>query len=113
MIFNGLLICVVFLILFGLALWPVLFKNSRYFKAALIAANLVFLIMLVLFAATINNTEKHWQEEREQFRKETLPEVAKKLTGSEKKEYTKISESEQDIEKIQNAVRQFSREVSE
>lgn len=113
MIFNGLLICVVFLVLFGLALWPVLFKNSKRFKLVLIAANLIFLIMLLFFGASISSTETLWQERRESFRKETLPEIAKKLEGSEKKEYTKIPETEQNIEKIQQAVKQFSREVAE
>lgn len=113
MIFNGLLICVVFLVLFGLALWPVLFKNSKRFKLVLIAANLIFLIMLLFFGASISSTETLWQERRESFRKETLPEIAKKLEGSEKKEYTKIPETEQNIEKIQQTVKQFSREVAE
>ncbi|MBO5201919.1 MAG: hypothetical protein J6C30_04225 [Lentisphaeria bacterium] len=113
MIFNGLLICVVFLTLFGLALWPVLFKNSKRFKLVLIAANLIFLLMLLFFGTSISSTETLWQEKRESFRKETLPHIAKKLEGTEKKEYTGISDTELDIEKIQQAVKQFSAEVAE
>ncbi len=111
MIFNGLLICVIFLTLFGLSLWPVLLKNSKHFKMVLIAANIIFLIMLIFFGATLNNTEKEWQKERQVFRRETLSAVAKKLEGTEKKQYTKIPESEQDIKKIEETVKQFSTEV--
>lgn len=113
MIFNGLLICVVFLTLFGLSLWPVLLKNSKHFKLVLIAANLVFLIMVIFFGAAVSSTETKWQEERKSFREETLPAVAKKLEGTEKINCTKIPETEQDIEKIESAVKDFSREVAE
>lgn len=111
MIFNGLLICVIFLTLFGLSLWPVLLKNSKHFKLVLIAANVVFLLMLIFFGASLNRTGALWEEKREAFRTETLPEVAKKLEGTEKKEYTKISETEQDIQKIEETVNNFSAEV--
>lgn len=113
MIFNGLLICVIFLTLFGLSLWPVLFKKSKHFKLILIATNLVFLIMLIFFGTSVSSTDAKWQKKRETFRTETLPEIAKKLEGTEKKQYTKISETELDIEKIDAAVQQFSREVAE
>lgn len=112
MIFNGLLICVLFLTLFGLSLWPVLLKNSKRFKLVLIAANVVFLLMVLFFGASLNNTEEEWQKEREIFRSGTLPAVVKKLEGTEKKEYQKISEDEQDIRKIEEAINHFSAEVA-
>ena len=112
MIFQGLLICVIFLTLFGLSLWPILLKNSKHFKLVLIAANVIFLLMVIFFGATLNNTEEEWQKEREIFRSGTLPAVAKKLEGTEKKEYQKISEDEQDIRKIEDAINHFSTEVT-
>lgn len=112
MIFQGLLICVIFLTLFGLSLWPILLKNSKHFKLVLIAANVIFLLMVIFFGASLNNTEEEWQKKRETFRTGTLPAVAKKLEGTEKKEYQKISEDEQDIQKIEEAIDLFSTEVA-
>lgn len=112
MIFNGLLICVVFLILFGLSLWPVLLKNSKHFKLVLIAVNLVFLAMVIFFGASVSRTETTWQEKRKAFREETLPAVASKLEGTEKINCTKIPETEQNIEKIEGTIQEFSRGVA-
>lgn len=112
MIFNGLLICVLFLTLFGLSLWPVLLKNSKHFKTVLIAANVIFLLMLLFSGASLNNAEEARQEERDSFRTKTLTAVAKKLEGTEKQEYQKVPESEQDIQKIESLIDQFSAEVA-
>lgn len=113
MIVNALIFCVCFLLLFGLSLWPVLLKNSKRFKLVLIVANLIFIAMLLFSAAFMSESEKKQQKKQEAFRKDTLPAIAKKLEASEKREYTKVSESEMDIEKIESAVELFSKEVTE
>lgn len=112
MIFQGMLICVIFLTLFGLSLWPVLFKKSRHFKLVLISANIIFIVMMILFAGSVGTTQEKWQQKRSRFREEVLPATAALLEGTEKRQFTAIPETERDIQKIEAAIRTFSEEVT-
>lgn len=111
MILQGLFFCVIFLTLFGLALWPVLFKNSKHFKLVLIAANAVFLFILICFGSAAGSTQKKWQEKREAFRQETLPAAAALLEGDRPVTCTTVPENEMDIEVIDGLLQQFNSEV--
>ncbi len=55
-IFNTLFFCLAFLLLFSLALWPILLKNSRYAILIFIGTNIVILIALIAFGSNV--TEK-------------------------------------------------------
>ncbi len=68
MFFSALLICVVFLTLFGLALWPVLFKQSKHRKLIFTGANITFIIMLLAFGGTVGRNRQEMETRREQMR---------------------------------------------
>ena len=65
---QSLLVCVIFLTLFGLALWPVLFKNSLHSKFIFLGSNIIFLIMLLYFGKYAGDARAEHDERREQFR---------------------------------------------
>ena len=67
MIFQGLLICVAFLTLFGLVLWPVLFKNSKHWKLIYIGTNITFIVMLIAFGSNVGQNRSRLDARRTQL----------------------------------------------
>ncbi len=67
-LFNALLCCVVFLTLFGMALWPVLFRESKRRKWIFAGANLTFLVMLLACGSSISRSRMELETRREQMK---------------------------------------------
>ncbi len=68
LLFSALLICVSFLTMFGLALWPVLFKQSKRWKWIFIGTNITFVVMLLAGGSTVARSRVELDTRREQMR---------------------------------------------
>jgi len=109
---QALLICVIFLTLFGLALWPVLFKNARHSKLAFLGANIALLIMLFSFGSYAGNTRRQHAERREQVR-DVLVFAADALENGTRPQEAipQISEEERDVSKVFEQTDRFIKRV--
>lgn len=106
---QTLLICVIFLTLFGLVLWPVMFKNSIHNKLIFIGSNIIFLIMLLYFGKYAGEARAEHDERRGQFR-DALAFAAEALDKGVRpaETFRSVPEDERDSRKVLEQTDRFA-----